>query len=167
MRMGVTGAVECGTVSVAMATYAENKKARFDYELLEDFEAGLMLLGHEVKSVRNGGMKLAGSHVIIRDGKVELVGAQIAPYAKAAAKLQDYDPQRTRQLLLHKKEIQRLSGKSQEKGLTIVPVSVYGVGSRIKLKFAIARGKKQYEKREEKKKKDVQREIRRSLKGDY
>jgi SsrA-binding protein len=105
-----------------MSTYAENKKARFDYEFLEDIEAGLMLLGHEVKSVRNGGMTLAGSHVIVRGGYVELIGAQIAPYRGAAGQLQEYDPQRTRQLLLHKKEIQRLSGKLQEKGLTLVPL---------------------------------------------
>jgi SsrA-binding protein len=149
-----------------MHDYAENKKARFDYEILEDFEGGLVLLGHEVKSVRNGGMKLAGSHVIVRSGMVELIGAQIAPYQKATGQLEDYDPQRTRAILLHKKEIQRLSGKTQEKGLTLVPLSVYAVGSKIKLKFAIARGKRQYEKRDVIRKRDMDREIRRSLKGE-
>jgi SsrA-binding protein len=147
-----------------MPTLAENKKARFEYQILDHFEAGLVLFGHEVKSVREGKMALAGSYVTISRGALWLVGAQIQRYPKAGP-LPDYDPQRTRKLLLHQREIQKLAGKMEQKGLTLVPLSVYTKGSKIKLSFGLCRGKKQYEKREAIKKRDIDRDVRRSLKG--
>ncbi len=147
-----------------MSTLSENKKARFEYEVLEPYEAGLMLHGHEVKSARLGRMALAGAYVTISRGSLWLVGAQIQRYPQAGP-LPDYDPQRTRKLLLHKREIQKLAGKMEQKGLTLVPLSVYTKGSKIKLSFGLARGRKQFEKKDKLKKRDIDREIRRSLKG--
>lgn len=122
-----------------------------------------MLDGHEVKSIRDGQMKLTGSYVTIASGEARLISAHIARYPKAGA-LKDYDPTRTRKLLLKKSEISKLAGKLEQKGLTLVPISVYTKGSKIKLKFGLARGKKEYEKKEKKKKKDIERDIRRELK---
>lgn len=147
-----------------MPTLAVNKKARHDYEILETVEAGLALLGHEVKSVRDGGMSLQGAYVSLRGGAVWLIGAHIPKY-KPAGPLEGHDPDRTRQLLLHKREIGRLMGKLQQKGLTLVPISVYTCGSKIKVEVGLARGKKQFEKREQIKKRDLDRDVRRFLKG--
>lgn len=147
-----------------MSTLAENKKAKFEYEILDTFEAGLMLLGHEVKSARAGSMSLRGAYVTIARGAVWLVGAHIQRYPQAGPQ-PDYDPERTRKLLLHKREIAKLAGKLEQKGLTLVPISAYTKGSKIKLSFGLARGKKQFEKKETLKRRDVDREIRRSLKG--
>ncbi len=145
-----------------MSTLAVNKRATYDYEILEKFEAGLQLLGHEVKSVRAGRMVLAGSHVVIRAGEAVLMGSQIAAYGPAG-ELPGYDVARSRKLLLHKKEIARLAGSLEREGLTLVPLSVYTAGSRIKLGFALAKGKKQHDKRASLKKRDLDREVRRSL----
>ena len=147
-----------------MPTLAENKKAKFEYEILDTFEAGLMLLGHEVKSARGGSMSLRGAYVTIARGAVWLVGAHIQRYPQAGPQ-PEYDPERTRKLLLHKREIAKLAGKLEQKGLTLVPISAYTKGSKIKLSFGLARGKKQFEKKETLKRRDVDREIRRSLKG--
>lgn len=125
---------------------AENRRARHDYELLERLEAGLVLLGSEVKSLRQGGMQLVDSHGEIVDGEVFLVGARIAPYA--AASYQNHDPTRRRKLLLHRAEIRRLDGKVRQKGLTLVPLSVYFQSGRAKVEIALARGRKAYDKRE-------------------
>lgn len=147
-----------------MPTLAENKKAKFEYEILDTFEAGLMLLGHEVKSVRNGRMSLLGAYVTIARGGLWLIGGHIQRYPQAGP-LPEYDPERSRRLLLHKREIAKLAGKLEQKGLTLVPLSVYTKGSKIKLSFGLARGKKLYEKKETIKRREVDREIRRSLKG--
>lgn len=146
-----------------MPTLAENKKAKFDHDILDTFEAGIALLGHEVKSVRAGGMSLRGAYVTIARGGVWLIGAHIPRYPQAGP-LPDHDPDRTRALLLHTREIAKLAGKLEQKGLTLVPISVYTKGSKIKLSFGLARGKKQFEKKETLKRRDVDREIRRSLK---
>ena len=147
-----------------MPKLAENRKGLFDYEILEKYEGGLMLHGHEVKSIRNGGLKLKGAYVTLRGGEVWLLGAHIQRYTKAGS-LDDYDPDRIRKVLLHKRELKSLTGKLEQKGLTLVPISVYTKGSKIKIEFGIGRGKKKYEKKEQIKKRDIEREIRRSLKG--
>lgn len=146
-----------------MPTLLDNKKARFDYEILEKFEAGLELRGFEVKSLKNKRGSLAGSHVIIRAGESFIIGMEIPAYQPKNAP-QDYDSQRTRKLLLTKKEINYLEGKNQEKGLTLIPLAVYTKGRRLKLSFALARGLKKYDKRERIKKKEVKRKIERILK---
>lgn len=147
-----------------MPELAYNKKAKFDYQILETFEAGLMLTGPEVKSVRGGKMSLLGAYVTIARGAVWLVGGHVQRYPQAGPQ-PDYDPDRTKKLLLHKREINKLAGKLEQKGLTLVPISVYTKGSKIKLSFGLARGKKQFEKRETIKRRESDREIRRSLKG--
>ena len=141
----------------------ENKKARFNYEILETYEAGLELLGLEVKSLRKGQGSLEGAHVIVRGGEAYLVGATIPPY-QAGNTPKDYDPARTRRLLLTKKQIGELAEYENKKGLTIIPLSVYNKNSRLKLSVGVARGKKKYDKRESIKKRDLEREIGRKLK---
>lgn len=143
----------------------ENKKARHDYEILEKFNAGIVLAGYEVKSVRNGNIKLKGAFVTFHNNEAYLTGAHIGKY-KPAGKLPDYDPERSRKLLLKKKELKYLLGKKEVKGLTIVPILVYTKGSRIKIEIGIGKGKKEYEKKEVKKKRDLEREIKRTLKSD-
>ena len=142
----------------------EHKKARMDYEILEEFEAGLELLGGEVKSLRQKLGKLEGSHVVIRGGEAYLVGAHIPPY-QAKNTAPQYDPERTRRLLLNKKELVALSDYEGQKGLTIVALRVYNKGKNLKLLIAAARGRKQYDKRQVLKKRDVEREMRRTLKN--
>lgn len=145
-----------------MANYAENRKARFDYEILEKYEAGIELLGTEVKSIRGGRMSLEGAFVIVRGGEVYLINANIPPYqAKNAPK--DYDPLRNRKVLLTKKEITELAGNEKNKSLTIVPISVYNKNRKIKIEIAIVKGKKKYDKRESIKKRETERDIRRTL----
>ncbi|MEK7471510.1 MAG: SsrA-binding protein SmpB [Patescibacteria group bacterium] len=147
-----------------MASYAENRKARFNYEFLEKYETGIELLGTEVKSVRGGQMSLEGAFIIIRGGEAFLINANIPPYqVKNAPK--DYDPLRNRKLLLTKKEIAELVGSEKNKSLTIVPISVYNKGRKIKVEIALAKGKKKFDKRETLKKRDTDREIRREYKG--
>ena len=146
-----------------MPSLSHNKKAKFDYEILESFEAGLVLEGHEVKSVRAGRMSLLGAYVTISRGMVWLIGSHIQKYPQAGP-LADYDPDRSRKLLLHRRETQKLAGKLEQKGLTLVPISVYTKGSKIKLEFGLARGKKQYQKKETLKRRDIDREVRRTMK---
>lgn len=146
-----------------MVALAENRKAYFDYEILETYEAGLVLSGPEVKSIKNGRMNLAGCYINIHDGELYLIGASIAPY-QPKNQPADYDPVRSRKLLLHKKEIMSLIGKIQQKGLTLVPLKVYNKGRRIKLEFAIVRGKKKYDKRNVIAKRETARNIDRELK---
>ncbi|MFA6177273.1 MAG: SsrA-binding protein SmpB [Candidatus Paceibacterota bacterium] len=146
-----------------MASYAENRKARFNYEFLEKYEAGIELLGTEVKSVRRGQMSLEGAFVIIRGGEAFLINANIPPFqVKNAPK--DYDPLRNRKLLLTKKEIAELAGSEKNKSLTIVPISVYNKNRKIKVEIALVKGKKKFDKRETLKKRDTEREIRREYK---
>ena len=146
-----------------MTTFAENKKVHFDYEILETYEAGLVLLGPEVKSIKNGRMNLAGSYINIHDGELYLIGSTIAPY-QPKNQPADYDPARSRKLLLRKKEIDLLIGKIKQKGLTIAPLKVYNKGRRIKLEFAVVRGKKKYDKRASISKRESERNIEREIK---
>lgn len=147
-----------------MSTLVKNKKAGFNYELLDSYEAGLDLLGFEVKALKLGRGSLEGSYVVIRGGEAFLVGANIPPY-QAGNTPAGYDPLRPRRLLLTRKEIKLLLGKEAEKGLTLVPISVYSKGKLLKLKLAIARGKKKYDKRETIKKREAKREMDRTLKN--
>lgn len=142
-----------------MPTLATNRKAHYDYEKLESFEAGLGLTGAEVKSVRDGGAKIDAGHIVLSHGRLWLIGANIAPYKKASSLL-PHDPLRSRALLIHKKELRYLSGKLSEKGLTCIPISLYTRGNRIKAEFWLARGKKAYEKREKIKERDLGRQFR-------
>jgi len=142
---------------------ATNDRARYDYELLESLEAGLALTGQETKSAKTGHFKLKGAHVAFTKGEAWLIGSHISKYPKAGP-LPDYDPERSRKLLLHKRELDRLRGKREEEGLTIVPIRAYMKGGRIKIEIAVARGKKQYEKRETIKKRDLEREARSRMK---
>lgn len=139
-----------------------NRRASYDYQLLEKFEAGISLTGAEVKSVKAGHMKLEEAFVQIRDGEAWLVNAHIHPYAFADNR--DYDSRRTRKLLLHKNELLKLAQETQQKGLTIIPVSCYNKHNRIKLEIALGKGKKKYDKREALKRKDLQREIESQMK---
>jgi len=147
-----------------MAIYAENRKARFNYEFLEKYETGIEFLGTEVKSVRGGQMSLEGAFVIVRGGEAFLINANIPPFQPKNAP-KDYDPLRNRKLLLTKKEIATLAGNEKNKSLTIVPVSVYNKNRKIKVEIALVKGKKKFDKRETLKKRDTDREIRREYKG--
>lgn len=146
-----------------MASYAENRKVRFDYEILEKFECGIELIGTEVKAIRGGQMSLEGSFVIVRGGEAYLMNANIPPYQVANAP-KDYDPLRNRKLLLTKKEIAELGDSGKNKSLTIVPISVYNKGRKIKVEIALVKGKKKFDKRETIKKRETDREVRREYK---
>jgi SsrA-binding protein len=146
-----------------MKIFNENKKAYFNYKIEEKFEAGIILTGNEVKAIKNGKINLTGSYVIIKNEEPFLIGAKIPPYQPKNVPL-EYNPERPRKLLLHKKEINYLIGKTKEKGLTLIPLKVYTKDTKIKLEFAIARGKKQFDKREIIKKRAIQKELERELK---
>lgn len=145
-----------------MTNLSYNTKAKFDYELLEKFSAGLELTGVEVKAVRAGKLNLSGAFVYIRGGEAFLTGAEISPYQLKNTP-EDYDATRARKLLLTSSELEKLTEAESTKGLTIVPISVYNKGRYIKLDIAIARGKKKYDKRQTIKKRDIEREIGRKL----
>lgn len=147
-----------------MANLADNSKARFDYEILDKFSAGLELLGHEVKAVRAGKMSLAGSYVLIRGKEAFLTGADIAPYQVKNTPA-DYDSHRTRKILLTRNELENLEKAESTKGLTIVPLSVYNKGRFLKLDIAIVRGKKKFDKRQAIKKRDTERDLKRTFKS--
>ncbi len=140
--------------------FADNPKATFDYEILETVETGLVLLGHEVKAIRTGKASIKGSYVKILGGEAYLVGAQIAPYQTGNVGA-DYDPERSRKLLVKKSELEYLLGKSQERGLTLLPLRLYGQKGLVKLAVGIARGKKKYDKRESIKKREFERSLKR------
>ena len=140
-----------------------NRKAYFDYDILDRFEAGIHLAGSEVKSLRMGNAQLAGSYVKVIGSELYLVGAEIFPYKYARP--EGYDPARTRKLLLHKKEILSLAGRIEGANLTLVQLSWYTKGSLVKLEVGLARGKKQYEKREIKKRRDQRRELEVEFRG--
>lgn len=146
-----------------MQIYATNEKARFDYEILETFEAGLVLAGHEVKSVKKGSASIRGAYVKILGDEAWLLGANIPPY-QAGNVPPSYDAQRNRKLLLKRKELEYSIGKSQEKGLTLVPVKLYNKNGLVKLEVGIGRGKKKFEKREKIIRREVKRNIARTLK---
>ena len=134
-----------------------NRKARHDYFILDTVEAGLVLKGTEVKSLRSGNGNLLDSHAVIKNGEVWLLGMHISPYERGS--YLNHDPRRTRKLLLSKREIRRLLTRVQEKGLTLVPLSVYFKGPYAKVELAIAEGKKSYDKREAIKQRDAKRDI--------
>lgn len=139
-----------------------NKKAYFDYEILEKFEAGIELFGNEVKSLKNKRGSLIGSRVLIRGEEAFIVGFEIPRYQQSS--LKELDTQRTRRLLLHKKEIKYLAGKSSESGLTLAPLRVYNKGRMIKIEFGVARGLKKEDKREKIRKREEKIKIARTLK---
>lgn len=143
---------------------AKNKKAYFDYDILETFEAALVLTGQEVKSAKNGQINLKGTYINFHGNKPGIVNMTISKY-KSAGQLPDYDPNRWRQILLHKRQIAYLKGKSTQKGLTIMPLKVYTNGRLIKLEIGVGRGKRKYDKREALKRRDQNKEIRRTLKN--
>ena len=136
---------------------AQNKKAFHDYEISDRFEAGLVLLGTEVKSLREGRANLKDSYARVKKEEVFLYGLHISPYTHAS--FDNHDPERVRKLLLHKSEIKRLQGKTQERGFSLVPLKVYFKNGRAKIEIALARGKKEYDKRESIKRKEENREL--------
>lgn len=146
-----------------MSVISINKRANFDYEILEKFEAGMVLTGQEVKSIKTGHISLAGAFVTLKGSEAWLTNAHVPPY-KMAGQVLDYDPTRPRKLLLRKQELSSLYGKIKQKGLTLVPIRVYTKGNKIKLEFGIGRGKKKYEKRDLIKKREVDKKIREAMK---
>lgn len=147
-----------------MPTFALNKHARFEYDILETFEAGLVLSGAEVKAIRGGQITLKGSFVVPHGTGLRLTNAHIPRY-KHSAPDSSYDPTRSRTLLLHKNEIDKIRGRLAEKGLTAVPLAVYSKGRRIKIEIGIAKGKKLYDKRHSIKEREAKRETDRLLKS--
>jgi SsrA-binding protein len=142
---------------------ATNRQASFRYNLLERFECGIVLTGTEVKSLREGKAQLKDSYALVRDGEVWLVGVYIPPYGPAAH--DNHDPERTRKLLLHRSEIERLVGRTHERGLTLVPTRMYfsGARSRAKIEIALAKGKDLYDKRDSIRTRDMARDVAREL----
>ena len=153
-----------GKRKAAAGDVATNRQAAFRYNLLDRFEAGIVLQGSEVKSLRSGSVQLKDSYAEVRDGEVWLRNMHIAPYAPAR---ENHEPDRPRKLLLHRREIERLIGKTAEKGLTIVPTRVYFKGSRAKVELAVATGKQLHDKRRAIKDRDVKREVDRALSDRY
>ena len=147
----------------SVANLIEHKRVHFDYELLEQFEAGVQLFGTEVKSLRAHHGKLEGAHVTVRGGEAFLMNAEIPPFQAANAS-KGYESTRNRRLLMTKKEIAEIAKAEEQAGLTIVPISVYNKGRKMKLQVGIARGKKRFDKRETTKKRETEREIRREMK---
>jgi len=146
------------------SSIAVNKKARYDYFIEERFEAGLALEGWEVKSLRAGKAQLTESYVIVRNGEISLLGAHLTPLSSASSHV-NADPTRTRKLLLHRKEIDRLSGLVDRKGYTLVPLELYWARGRAKLAVGLAKGKKQYDKRATTKDRDWERDKARAMKA--
>lgn len=144
---------------------ANNKKAFHDYFILEKFEAGLVLFGTEIKSVRNGSVNLKDSWVSVKSGEAFVMGMHISPYEKG--NIFNKDPLRVRKLLLHKREIDKLIGKVTTEGLSIVPLSLYLKGSRAKMEIAVVKGKKLYDKREDAAKRDAKRDMERAVRAKY
>jgi SsrA-binding protein len=140
---------------------ATNRKAFFNYEVLERAEAGLSLVGTEVKSIRDGGLNFRDSYVEFRGGELFLVGCRIGPYSHG--NLQNHAEDRLRKLLLHKREILKLGGKATERGLTIIPLRAYFKSGKVKLEIGLARGKRAHDKRETLKRKDIERETRQAV----
>lgn len=144
-------------------TVCKNRRAFHEYEILESLEAGMVLVGTEVKSLREGRVNLKDSYAKLEDGEIYLVEAHISPYSHG--NIMNHDPLRPRKLLLRKKEIRRLSGKVQERGLTLIPLQIYFKGGKAKVELALAKGKRLYDKRAAIKKRDESRYLQRELKG--
>jgi len=148
-------------MSGARKLIVENRKARHDYHILERLEAGLALTGTEVKSLRDGGGNLREAFAQLRDGEAYLVGAHIAPYAQG--NIQNHDPLRERKLLLHRREIDQLERKVAERGMTLVPLSLYFSNGRVKAELGLARGKERADKRQAIAERDARRQVERAL----
>jgi SsrA-binding protein len=148
---------------LAQSNIAENRKAYHDYHLLETFEAGVVLLGTEVKAIREGRVNLRDSFARINDGEVYLFNVNISPYSHRG--YADHEPLRQRKLLLHRDEIRKLIGKTVEKGMTLVPVRMYFKNGKVKVAVSLAKGKKEYDKRETIKRRDTDRETRAAVKA--
>jgi len=148
----------------AAGDVATNRQAAFRYSLLEKLEAGIVLQGSEVKSLRNGSVQIKDAYAEVRDGELWLRNLHIAPYEPAR---EGHDPERPRKLLLHKREIERLIGKTAEKGLTIVPTRIYFNGARAKVEIAVAKGKDMHDKRRSIKDREVKREVERAISERY
>ncbi|MBZ0157672.1 MAG: SsrA-binding protein SmpB [Alphaproteobacteria bacterium] len=146
-----------------MKIVAQNRKAYHDYSIEETAEAGIQLLGTEVKSLRDGKANLKDSYVLIKDSEVFLFNCHISPYSHG--NIMNHDPLRTRKLLLHRKEIERIKGKAQQKGYTLVPLKIYFKGPFAKVEIGLAKGKKVYEKRETIKEREAKRDIERAMKS--
>lgn len=145
-----------------MKIVCQNRKAYHDYQIDETIEAGIMLMGTEVKSLREGKANLKDSYVIIKDSEAFLLNCHISPYSHG--NIMNHDPLRTRKLLLRKDEIMKLQGKAAQKGYSLVPLKIYFKKSYAKVEIGLAKGKKQYEKREDIKKKEARREMERAMK---
>ena len=148
-----------------MSKFSENRKAYFNYEILEKITAGIELLGFEVKAIKAGQITLDGSYVVIRGGEAFLIGSAVTSLQPKNTP-KDYDERRNRKLLLTKKELRYLSGKEKQNGLTIVALSVYNMGHKIKVELGLAKGKRSRDKRETIKKRESDREINRTLKNE-
>jgi len=147
-----------------MATLAINKRANFDYDILDKFEAGLVLFGHEVKSVKTGHISLKESFVTVHGNELYLTNAHIPPY-QHAGKIDNYDPARPRKLLLKRSEIKNLIGQARTEGLTLVPIRMYTKRKLVKLEFGVGKGKKEYDKRERIRRREDERGMRRAIKS--
>lgn len=147
----------------AVKTFCLNRKARYDYHIEETYETGIALLGSEVKSIRQGRANLRDSFAAFERGELFLRNCHISPYAQASRF--NPDPLRPRKLLMHRGELQRLVGKVEEKGLTLIPLSLYLKGRHVKVELALARGKKQYDRREDIKRREADREVARASRG--
>ena len=147
----------------AQVNIAENRKAFHDFHLIETFEAGIALLGTEVKAIREGRVNLRDSFARVEDGEVYLYNVNISPYSHRG--YADHEPLRRRKLLLHRDEIRKLIGKTVEKGMTLVPVRLYFKDGRVKVAVSLAKGKKEYDKRETIKRREAERETRAAIKS--
>jgi SsrA-binding protein len=139
-----------------------NRRANYDYEILEKFEGGLVLKGYEVKAIKTGKASLKGAYVVVQNNEVFLINAHISPYQKANTP-NNYQPDQTRKILLHKSEIKSLIGKTKQKGLTLVPIKMYTKKGRIKLQFGLGKGKRKFDKREAIARKEAKRRIERAM----
>ena len=148
---------------MAVKLIADNRRARYEYELLDRYEAGIVLTGTEVKSLRDGGASLQQAYADVRDGEAWLIGAHIAEYGQG--NVANHEPDRDRKLLLHSKEIASLLGKVRERGLTLVPTRLYFKNGKVKVELALARGKERRDKRRDIAKRDADRQIDRALKS--
>jgi SsrA-binding protein len=154
-------AVAAKSKSQQSEVIATNRRARFDYEILESFEAGIALLGPEVKSLRLGRANLSDAYATVRNGQALLVHLHISPYEQAGR--ENPDPRRDRRLLLHRREIRRLAGQLAERGLTLVPLRLYWKKGRAKVELGLARGKRRYDKREAIRSRETDRELARAI----
>jgi SsrA-binding protein len=159
----VKGAPETPKKPPAPTPNVDNRRARFEYEFLERFEAGIVLTGTEIKSIRTGQISLNEAFARVRDGEVWLHGMHVPPYKEGS--FSNHDPTRARKLLMHRKEIDRLAGRAAEKGLTLVPTRLYFKRGMVKVDLALARGKKLYDKRREAREKDAQRDMAREVRA--